>query len=308
MVNFSYMELTKKKESLVQNITYMALMAAINVIFVLLTTYVPFLFFLIVFILPLTSTIVTLLCKKKYFPIYAFTTVGLCLLVTLSQIGNTIFYVIPSLISGFIFGLFIEKKIPSFWTLLAAISAQILFTYLSIPLINLITGTDIVTVFATVFKLQDFEYLDYVVPCFIFFLALAQEVLTLVIIKDQLTKFGYEFSDPKQLPLSLVGLLASFILFAVIFAFIYGPLAYLFSLYGSVLAIYTLVYLILEKKVLLYVCLGVGFIISMFLFAFLYQYVAKPNELVLLYIFFASITIIDFIFNYCFKSKAENIK
>ena len=86
------MEFKKPRESLVQNITFMAMMAAINVVFVVLTTFVPVLVFLIVFILPLTSVLVTLHCKKIYFPIYAVATIGLCLICTIWQIDDTIFY------------------------------------------------------------------------------------------------------------------------------------------------------------------------------------------------------------------------
>ena len=56
----------KKRETLTQNIAYMGLMAAINVIFVLLTYFVPFLIFLLVFVLPLTSVVVTIFCQKNY--------------------------------------------------------------------------------------------------------------------------------------------------------------------------------------------------------------------------------------------------
>ena len=295
------MELAKKRETIVQNIAFMAIMAAINVIFVLITTFVPFLFFLIVFILPLTSTLVTLMCKKRYFPIYAFATVGLCLICTIWQIDNTIFYVIPSIISGFIFGLCIEKKIPSFWTILTTTSIQILFTYLSIPLIKLMTGRNIIDVFANAFMVSDFIYLDYLVPCFIFFIAVIQEILTLLIIKDQLPKFGYELTDPKQLPLSLMILLGSFVSLAVMFAFIYGPLAYLFSLYGLVLSIYALVYLLLERKGIIYALLGGGFILSIFLFAVFYPYIPKPLGLLLINIFFLIEAIIVLINNYLLK-------
>ena len=295
------MELTKKKITLVQNITYMALMAAINVIFVLLTTFVPVLFFLIVFVLPLTSTIVTLHCNKKYFPIYAISTIGLCLLCTIWRIDDTIFYVIPSIISGFIFGLFVEKKFPSFWTILATTSIQILFTYVSIPLIKLMTGRDIVEVFATAFLINEFEYLPYVVPCFIFFISFAQEVLTYFIIKAELPKFGYELKDPKQLPLSLIVLLVSSSVLTFIFAFIYGPIAYLFSLYGLVLSIYTLVYLILERKKIVYILLVATFIVSIFLFAALYPLVNKPLGLLLINIFYFMEAIIVLINNYLLK-------
>ena len=100
MIKFVLMNITKR-ETLVQNIAYMAIMAAINVVFVLITTLVPALLFLMIFVLPLTSTMVTLLCKKKYFPIYAVATIGLCMVVTLWKIDDTIFYVIPSIITGF---------------------------------------------------------------------------------------------------------------------------------------------------------------------------------------------------------------
>ena len=105
------MSVFKKKETIVENMTYMGLMAAINVVFVLLTTFVPFLFFLIVFVLPLTSTIVALHCNKKYFPIYAFATIGLCLLVTIWKIDDTLFYIIPSIITGFLFAIMIATGI-----------------------------------------------------------------------------------------------------------------------------------------------------------------------------------------------------
>ena len=99
------MALFKKRETLVQNIAYMAIMAAINVIFVLLTALLPPLMFLMVFVLPLTSAVVTLFCKKRYFPIYFIVTIGLCMLASFGiYIFDTFFYVLPALISGFFFG------------------------------------------------------------------------------------------------------------------------------------------------------------------------------------------------------------
>ena len=303
------MEPNKKKETLIQNITYMAIMAAINVVFVLLTTFIPILFFLIVFVLPLTSVIVTLHCKKRYFPIYAFATIGLCLICTIWRIDDTIFYVIPSIISGFIFGLMVEKKVPSFWIIIATTALQIGFTYASIPLIKVMTGRDIVEVFATAFGVKDFIYLDYVTPCFIFFISLAQEVLAYVIIKEELPKFGYTLNEPKNLPLSLFISLCAFIAKAIIFSFIYGPLSYLFSLFALLLSIYAIAYLIMENKVGVYIALGATAITSFFLFGILYRYIKEPLGLVLINIFFFGVAIIVFINNYLLKGhKKDTIK
>ena len=299
------MKSPEKKQTLVQNITYMALMAAINVIFVLLTTLVPFLVFLIVFVLPLTSTIVTLHCKKRYFPIYAVATIGLCMLCTIWKIEDTIFYVIPSIISGFVFGFLVEKKIPSFWIILSTTLIQIGFTYASIPLIKVMTGRDIIQDFATVFLIKDFIYLDYVTPCFIFFLALAQEILAFVIIREELPKFGYALEEPRNVPLSLTLSIGTSIVLVVVFAFVYGPLAYLFTLIGLFLTIYAITYLIIQNKIIIYILLGASLLVSFFLFAVFYSMVKAPLGLLFINILFFIVSIIVLFNNYLVKTDKK---
>ena len=295
----------KKRETLVQNITYMALMAAINVVFVLLTTFVPVLFFLIVFVLPLTSVIVTLLCKKRYFPIYAVATIGLCLICTIWKIDDTIFYVIPSIISGFVFGIMVEKRVPSFWIILATTILQIAFTYASIPLLKLMTGRNIINDFATAFGIKDFQYLDYVTPGFIFFISLAQQILAFSIIKDELPKFGYELNEPTNIPLSLSLLLFSFIALAFAFAFIYGPIAYLMTLFALLLGIYALIHLVTIKNKIVYILLAASLIISFFLFAILFPLIKEPLGLIFINSFFLFEGIIVLINNYLLKDKEK---
>ena len=305
------MEPRKKKETLIQNIAYMGIMAAINVVFVLITVLVPFLFFLIVFVLPLTSAIVTLHCKKRYFPIYAVATIGLCMVCTIWQIGDTIFYVIPSIISGFLFGFMIEKKVPSFWIITITTLVQIGISYATIPLLNLIAGKDVVVTFASVFQLGDFQYLNYVVPCFIFFISLAQQIIAYMVIREELPKFGYTLNEPKELPLSLgigIGVTSGL---AFMFAFIpnCGPISYLMSLISLLFVCYAVIYLLLERKVVVYISLGASFIISIFLFALIYSSMKEPLGLILVNIFFFTVAIIVLINNYLLKpSKKDTIK
>ncbi len=297
----------KKKETLTQNITYMALMAAINVILVLITTFFPFLFFLIVFILPLTSAIVVIHCKKRFFPIYAFATIALCLICTIWKIDDTIFYVIPSIASGFLFGFMSEKKIPSIWIIMATTVLQIGLTYVSMPLIKVITGRDIVEVFATAFFINDFKYLNYVVPAFIFFMALTQEVITYVVIKEELAKFGLKYEEPKALDLILfISSMVSLVL-VLIFAFVYGPLSYLFGLFALFFGIYSVIYLISVNKKVVYILLGVSLFISVFLFALLYRYAAQPLGLLFVNIFFLFVALIILLNKYLL-SRNNNYK
>ena len=87
------MSLFKKRETLVQNITFLAIMAAINIVLLLLTIVLPYLVILLTLILPFVSLLVTILCQKKYYPIYILATIGLSLLVSVDGLTNVIFYI-----------------------------------------------------------------------------------------------------------------------------------------------------------------------------------------------------------------------
>lgn len=296
----------RKKETLVQNMSYMGLMAAINIVFVLLTTLVPVLFFLIVFVLPLTSTIVALHCNKKYFPIYAFTTIGLCFLVTLWKIDDTLFYVVPSIITGLIFALMVERKISAQWIIIATSIIQVAFTYLSIPVIKGLLGRDIINDFATVFGLRDFIYLDYLAPASILVLALIQEILSYIIINEEIKKFGFETNEASLLTFPMMIGLTTSLLLVLIFALTYRPLTYAFLLLSLYFAILLIAGLIGRKKKWIYIALIISFIITIFLFALLYKNIVVPLGLIGIAIYFLFVLIIVIIDNCLSKNNNKD--
>jgi len=304
------MAIFKKKETLTGNITYMALMAAINVIFVLLATWLPYLLFLLVFILPLTSTIVTFFCKKKYFIIYAVVTIGLCLLTTVWDIGNTLFYVIPSIISGFIFGLLLEKRISPILIILAAVITQIIFSYLALPLITVLYGRDIVSDFATFFALNNYAHLNYVKHMFICSLALVQQILSFIVINEELPKLNIDATHLKKGQMIILFLIPSFIIASVVLAFFYPELSYSVMFVVLLLSIYELGVLIVSKNKITISLLIIGAFLSVFLFAGFYslidQNTSEPIGLLLLQIYPLLIAIIGFINNYLFRNIKQD--
>lgn len=289
------MSVFKKRETVIQNIAYMGLMAAINVIFVIITTLLPVLFFLIVFVLPLTSTIVALHCKKRYYPIYAIATIGVCMLCTIWKIDDTIFYVIPSIISGFIFAVMAEKEVSAPWIIIATALVQMAFSLLSIPLIQLMFGRDIVTTFAAVFHLQDYQYLEYAAPVFIFVLSLIQSVLSFVIINEEIRKFGYQIRETRMLSFAMISGLFTSLLLVVIFALTYKPLSYTFLAISTFFGCVIVGGLFGKKKVWIYISLASSVIITLFLFAALYNYMPDPLGLLLVGIIFVLVGIIALI-------------
>lgn len=271
------MAVFSKKETLTQNITYMALMAAINVIFVLLTTLVPFLLFLLVFILPFTSLVVAYFCKKRYFIIYALATVLLCIVTTIWNFQDTLFYVVPSIFSGFVFAFLIEEKVPPIFIILVTTIVQAALTYPMIPLIQLIYERDIVYDFINVFGLSEFAFPQYLKHIFIFILALIQEVFSFIIIQDELKRVTIEIYETDNEEVFLSILIGVFSLFLLLFTFIFPEISYIFVIMSLFVSVYLTATLLLAKKTIVNVLIVISLIITFLLVAALFN-VLNENE------------------------------
>lgn len=271
-----------KKETLIQNIAFMALMGAINLVITLLMTFIPFIVAITLIFLPLTSVLVTLYCKKRYYPLYMVTTLGLCLLVTMYNISDALFFVLPSLISGFIFGIFIEIKLPSIYLIVVPSLISLGFTYLSVPFIQLLYGINFLDTIASTLSLSNFKYLDVITPTCVLLFCIVQSLFSYMVIKDELKKFMFEVNEKETykiiniiVSLSLIGLM-------VLCAFIYLPLAYIFLTLSIFINFYFYIDMIANKnKVMLILNLSTLLIIF-FLFSVCYEYVKSEYSLLLI--------------------------
>ena len=296
----------KKRETLTQNIAYMGLMAAINVIFVLLTYFVPFLIFLLVFILPLTSVIVTIFCEKKYLPIYVLATIALCLIITMNNFSDTLFYVIPALISGVAFGLMVEKKVPSVWIIFTSTLITTGLSYAFVPLIQFIYNQNIIDVFLKVFKVNEFTYIDYMIPCFIFLISLIQAILSYIFIKAELPKLGIEINEESRyLPL-LVASIISLIMIGISIPF-FPSFSYFFSFWFIYFGSYIIAILSMKKNKWIYISFGVSVIITFVLFATLFNIIPNPFGFLLIDGLFILPICVGIVYNYLIANKI-NVK
>lgn len=248
-------------------------MAAINIIFVILTLFVPFLLFVLVFILPLCSAIISYYCKKRYFPFYVIVVSVICLLIDLP---DTIFYVIPSLITGFIFGLLIQVKMQTIFIFLINTFVQFIFSLSFIPLIEVFTNRDIVIDMAKIFSLSDYPYLSYLKYIVIFIVAFAQIIITYIVMYSELKKFHMTFNESKEKAYYVDIVIFSFILLSIIFSFFLPEMSFVFMIASFISAITRITYLDFSyyKIYLLELC-GVVFL-TIFIMALFYQKVDKP--------------------------------
>lgn len=300
------MSLFKKRESLIQNIAYMGIMAAINVISTVIMYFVPFMFLPLSLFMPLTSTVVTLFCKKRYFIIYALATTGLCFLVSLNNISDALFYVIPSIISGFSFGLMIEYKFPSIISIFITGLIYSGLSYSVIPLIEYIYGQNMIEVVATVFGLKDYQYLYYLVPSFILTLGLIQSTITYVLIVTQLPKLGVD-QEEKLSPYFICGfgLLGSIL--SVLGFFFFKEFSIFFLLFAVFFGVYEVTSQGFLKAKIPLIVDGISLLVFILIFALCYQYIEKPLGLVLINILFDMFLITGLVYN-TFTKKDESFK
>lgn len=297
------MALFEKKTTLVHHIAYMGMMAAINLIFIVLATYIPLMMFLLILVLPFASTIVSYYCLKRYYLIYAVATIGLCFIFNIS---DTLFYVVPAIASGFFTGFLLNKEIHPFWMVLSATIINAVLTYAFIPLINFISKADIVTSFLTIFKLENFLYRKELVYLFVFFISLIQCALTHFVLLSDAKKLGIEINTriSSFLPFVLGSTIS--ILLSISFAFFFLPLSLVFMAIAIYFAGFLLLDLLMIKKVYIYLVLAIMVFMGLIIIALFYRYLKEPYGTVLFVVFPLLVTLISFIKN-CLLKRDVNI-
>ncbi len=280
-------------------------MAGINLIFILLATFVPPLMFILILLLPFASAVVAYYCLKRYYIIYAVATIGLCMLCSFN-ISDTIFYVVPAVISGFAIGVLLEQKVHPFWLVLSSTIINAALAYASIPLVNLISNTDIVLSMLKIFNLQDFVYKAELVYLFVFFISLMQCALSNFIILSDARKIGIQINTRvNSFWPYIIGLEASIAL-AIGCALFYMPLSLVFICISFCFAAFLLLDLLFSKKLLIYILSGVIVLAMVFVFAIFYKSLNEPYGIVLTVIFPLAIGAVSFLKN-CLLKYPVNI-
>ncbi|HAV19805.1 MAG TPA: hypothetical protein DCX17_02120 [Firmicutes bacterium] len=179
-----------KRATPINTITYMALMAALNILFALLASFVPLAGLFLVIALPLTSALVAINCDIRYYPIYFVATLGLSLLVTMQQIETTIFYIFPSLILGLAFGWLIKIKGHDILILIITSIVQLALLYVTIWLINGLFQIDFLNSLKLVLHLDAELHINTIMPAILYVISLAQTTLTYIVISPEINKMA----------------------------------------------------------------------------------------------------------------------
>lgn len=299
------MKFIYERENLTKSIPLMALMAAINIIVAELAGLSIFVSLVLVLVLPLTSAIVELCCKDRYFPIYAIATFGLSLALTFWNIETTIFYVFPSIITGYIFGLLAKKKVAPVYAIFAATLAQTGIYFALIPFINFLLQIDIVETFKTALGLANNSNVNIVVPTFIFFISLIQVSLSQIIVKEELNKFGVDSKKDEAGNIASCILGLTFALFIPLFYFFSLEAGYLFLAMSLYFAVYHIAMSIYGKNYYDLIGYAIIIAINIVVFALVQSYLKEASQLLLLGISSALICLTSLVFSFLRKKKEK---
>ena len=294
------MELFKKRETVLQNMTFIGIMAAINCILLYLTSLLPYLLILLTLILPFVNLMVCILCKKRFYPLYSIVTIGLCFIVSFNAISNIIFYIVPALLSGFIFGVCIEKEISPAYSILYSGFTYVICSYANMLICEFIINQPIQDLYFSIFNLNDFPFKNYLISLFMFIIGIIQSTLSYAFIKNGIKRMGIEEKDLED---------GNFVLFTIIFilltviTMILKPDMYLMFIAFTVYCfIYTDFDIFKTNKKVFIVTQLLAIFAGIFSFAILYDLLPRELTMSILLIPMFIVVIIALV-NNCFVKK-----
>ncbi|MGM9858853.1 MAG: hypothetical protein ACI311_06375 [Bacilli bacterium] len=276
----------KYKETPVQNLTFIALMAGINVIFCLLCKFLPFSTLIFTLLLPFVSTLVMVFCKARYTLIYVIATLLLTLIISPQ---DALFYILAPMLSGIIFGFCYKHNVNYIWTIVLASISTIIVYYITTPLIELIFGTPVFESFKKILLLSEEQARNYY-PSFVLITSIFQTLLSFIIINNDLAKY-MKYKANQMVPYNILSILSiSTGSISIMLLFFYYPLSLVFMFISWFLSIYPFIKIFKNKKGWLIV---LTLILSIFIFAILYPLINKESAICLISIFPIIISIIS---------------
>lgn len=275
------MEFFNKKPTLIRTICFMAFFVAINVICSLLAVYLPLISVILIIFLPLTSAVVEINCKDRWFPIYALATIGLSIVVTLSQIDFTIFYIVPSIVTGYVFGLISKKNLPDMFAIFIASILQTILTIVFIPLINYLGQTNLLDFIMKILKISDRFWFDTLLLLAVFLLSLIQVVLSYIVVDNELKKLGIKSKDQKDYYqiANCATLLSVFLCIGL--SFISLKIALLLEGFAFYFASFIFLDQYRKNEKIMFILDAFSVLITIFAYGFLYKLFANGQDVVL---------------------------
>jgi hypothetical protein len=283
------MNFLQKRTTPSENVSFMGVMCAVNAVFALLGSFIPFSDLILVLFLPLVSALVGFLCQPKYLLAYLPSAVGVVLAVTCFSMGTTLFYVIPAILSGTLYGFLIQKQIPVSITVFLTAVLELALNYLMLPCIDALYEIDMIESIKIMLQINSYQYVDDIIPMFVFGYSLAQVGISHFIIQGVYSSFNFQYAPESWLSFWCPIVAGFFGVLALSLALVAVSVAYVFLAFGVYFTAFSSLNLLRKNPWYVYLTLGVMFALAVYSFAIWNGYFPKDSGMLLSAIFLLSV-------------------
>lgn len=187
------MQLKKNRFEDTRSLAYASLMSAISLVLVLIAYFTDGIGLLLVLILPLCSALVATKVSAKYSLIYVLST----FLISCIDIQLAIFIIVPSLISGLIFGKLIKIYLQGYLIIIVNALAMLIMQLAGTKIVDFLYGIDLISALSRLLRLSETTFQN-AYFLFLFLLSLMETCLCYLIITNELKKLNFEFNEKKN--------------------------------------------------------------------------------------------------------------
>lgn len=187
------MQLKKNHFEDTRSLAYVSLMSGISLALVLIAYFIDGIGLLLVLVLPLCSALVATKVNAKYALIYIIAT----FLISCIDIQLAVFILIPSLISGLIFGKLIKIYVQGYFIIFLDALTMLLMQIGATELVDFLYAVDLVSALSHLLRLSETTFQD-AYFLFLFLLSLMEACLCYLIITNELKKLNMEFNEKKN--------------------------------------------------------------------------------------------------------------
>lgn len=221
------------KDKNINQLTFIAIMCSINVVFVILNLFLPLFSLIILIGIPFASALIKIRCSWKYTFIYLICSLLICILI---DYQTTLFYLLSSIISGLTFGFLIKKNIHGFFIILISSFVNILIQFTSIYLFKILYNVDLIELFCQIISLDKNTFFN-ISLSFFFLISFLQNYFSYYIIEEEIKKFNLVVDENLTIffPVFFIDVILTILSCALIkfplFSYFFTSLSLIFSVY-----------------------------------------------------------------------------
>ncbi len=284
-----------KRETPLQNIAFIAMMAAINGVFSIILSFILGSAIAAALILPCVNALAIYVLKPKWIAVYCVSALAIPLIVTCYDLTTTLFYIIPSISAGLIYGALNKFKCPVALTILACSLWTLGTTYLSFYLIGIIYEVDMINSLMLALGKGGSSFAASLFPSLMFAVSWGSISINHLVMYFIHEKLGFEtktYSFEKFLYPILVIVFSDL---SLVLAFHSTTLTYLFFSLSLFFTLFTVPTLLKKVKFYYYIILAVLLVAAFFAFAIFAKQFGTETVIALGTLFLDAIALTSFI-------------